>query len=181
MNTLSEKILESCDQQNYYNHKRDILFSESNYINKIYYDSNKLIYTIGYEGLSIKKFKKILYDYKIQQVIDVRNRAWSVNPTFRKGFLSKVLSNEGISYLNIRELGAPKQLRNIINENGYEQFFKAYRSYLLSNIKYFEILMDKIKSARTVILCYEKEWQKCHRRIIAEELIKRGYVVRHIG
>ncbi len=142
--------------------------------------STPKVYTLGYEGLSLKKFKEILKKYRIQQVIDVRNTPWSANPVFRSGYLDKVLEEAGIFYYNIPRVGAPKSLRNIITSDGYEAFFEKYRRYLRNQRKAFKLLMKLINNGRTLLLCYEKDWNICHRKIIAEELEKRGYEVVHI-
>ncbi len=138
------------------------------------------VYTLGYEGLPFEEFIRILKEYSIQQVIDVRNTPWSANPRFRLGYLSKILDEQGIFYINLNKLGAPKTIRNIIHSEGYDHFFEEYKKHLYRNKVTFELLIKIINNGRSLLLCYEKDWHICHRRIIAEELQKRNYEVVHI-
>ena len=142
--------------------------------------SSPKVYTLGYEGLSLNSFMKILKEHNILQVIDIRDTPWSANPVFRRGYLDKILTEKGIFYYNLTKLGAPRALRQIIDDKGYPEFFERYREHLKENIKYFTLLMKLINNGATLLLCYERDWKICHRKIVAEELEKRGYKVVHI-
>ncbi|RLE42081.1 hypothetical protein DRJ19_04780 [Candidatus Woesearchaeota archaeon] len=40
--------------------------------------------------------------------------------------------------------------------------------------------MELAEKKKTAIMCSEALWFKCHRRYIADELVKLGWIVKHI-
>jgi len=146
-----------------------------------------IIYTIGYEGYTIEKFIKKLRASNIQQLIDVREIALSRKNGFSKSILKSQLNKAGIRYEHLRDLGSPKNIRNELkssdmNKVDYRKFFYEYKRHIhdedvLKNISIIEGLARRKKS---VMMCFEKDHETCHRRIIAGELKKRGWKVNNI-
>ena len=144
---------------------------------------NNIIFTIGYEGFSIEDFIKKLKDSNIQQLIDVRELALSRKNGFSKGILSLKLKEAGILYKHIPELGSPKEIRHQLHQDwDYKRFFEEYKNHIkdidvLGNISDIE---GRAKRKKTVLLCFEKDPKTCHRSIIAEELVKRGWRINNL-
>lgn len=138
------------------------------------------VYTIGYEGKSPAEFLWILQNSKIQQLIDVRELALSRKNGFAKSALSKIMREHNIIYKHFPALGSPREIRHKLWQEGdYKEFFKEY-SGALSRAESQEYLTDLEGLAhvrRTAIMCFEKDVEKCHRKIIKERLIKDGFKV----
>jgi len=144
---------------------------------------NDFIYTIGYEGHTIEKFIRKLRDSNVQQLIDVREIALSRKNGFSKGILASELRKNGITYKHLPELGSPKDIRHQLHQDwDYGRFFKEYQKHIhdedvMQNISIIEGLA---KRRKTILMCFEKDFKKCHRSIIAEELKRRGWKVNNL-
>ncbi len=130
------------------------------------------LYHIGYEGLSFDDFVAHLKYSGISTVIDVRYLPVSRKRGFSKAALSGNLSKYGIRYLHLRKIGAPKPMRTKLHESGnYDQFFAAYRKHLRSHLGELDPILNLISNEEhVVLLCYERDPEKCHRKIVAEEV-----------
>jgi len=144
---------------------------------------NDVVYTIGYEGYAIENFIKKLKDSNIQQLIDVREIALSRKNGFSKSILASELKKNGIIYKHLPELGSPKDIRHQLHQNWeYEKFFNEYQKHIhdedvMQNISIIEGLA---KRRKTILMCFEKDFKKCHRSIIEEELKRKGWKVNHL-
>lgn len=139
-----------------------------------------VVYTIGYEGKTIEQFVNRLKNIDVQQLIDVRELALSRKNGFAKSALKKTLNDNGILYRHLPELGSPSQIRHKLWQEGdYAQFFKEYASVLEreESRKALADLEDLAHIRRTVIMCFEYDVDKCHRKIIKEHLISNGFGV----
>lgn len=129
------------------------------------------VYTIGYEGLTANSFINILAQYNIEQILDVREIPISRKPGFSKGKLAGLLENAGISYVHMKELGSPKDIRDMLHETkDYDTFFNEYRHYIGSHFNYIQDAWELVTEKRTCLLCFEKKPSECHRSVIAEYL-----------
>jgi len=132
------------------------------------------IYTIGYEGIDIDRFMKCMEFFNVSKLIDVREVTQSRRKDFSKNALANLLMEHGIDYISIKELGTPKKLRDKLRKTrNYESFFKEYRDYLKDKNHLLVEILQLIHDNHTVaLMCYEKDHNKCHRKIIAEEIQK---------
>jgi uncharacterized protein (DUF488 family) len=143
------------------------------------------IYTIGYEGIDQKTFMTWLKHYKIDVVADVRERPLSRKKGFSKNGLRESLLENDIEYLGCPSLGVPKEIRDKLKASGnYSSFFKKYRESLNSNGQQLNELFRIIKAGkRTALLCFERDPNKCHRMVLAEqirELSDNGFKINHL-
>ena len=129
----------------------------------------KKIYTIGYQGKSIKEFIGLLEKNNISHVVDVRSVPRSQLDDFNKENLKDSLFYKSIFYTHKPDLGGliDEDYRDIMRTNGWQ--------------KTYEELKELAEEGKTVIMCMEKDPMKCHRRFIAEELEGDGFDVVHIG
>jgi|GEM_PF-509590 len=143
-------------------------------------DASVVVYTIGYEGKSLETMINILKRHGIQQLIDVRELPLSRKNGFSKSVLKKALNENGMTYKHFPSLGAPREIRHELwKEWDYKKFFKEY-SDSLNREESKEHLTDLEGLAhvrRTVLMCFERDVEKCHRKIIKEHLIKDGFKV----
>lgn len=143
------------------------------------------LFTIGYEGLSQGGFLKWLQSFDINVVADVRELPLSRKKGFSKNGLSDFLSKQDIQYLSYRELGVPKDRRDQLKASGdYESFFRLIRKSISGKTEQLDNICRMIHEGKKVaLLCYEKDPQKCHRKIVADEVKKRdgnGLNIKHI-
>ena len=129
----------------------------------------KKVYTLGTSRRSEEDFIEILLNYDIRTLIDVRSYPKSKIPTFTREYLENLLQRENINYVFLgKELGG-------FRKGGYE-------AYTLTED--FKNGIDKLENIasenNSVIICAEKFPWKCHRRWIAREVHKRGWLVEHI-
>ena len=143
------------------------------------------LFTIGYEGLSQEGFISWLRSFNIDVVADVRDLPLSRKKGFSKSGLNNFLAEQGIQYFNYRKLGIPKDKRDQLKESGdYVTFFRLIRKTIRTKIEQLDDICRMINEGKTVaLLCYERDPQKCHRKIVAEEIKKRdgnGLTIKHI-
>ena len=143
--------------------------------------SEKLLYTVGYEGADLSDFLSTLKAHKIKQVIDVRDLPLSRKKGFSKNALAAALAKIGITYLHLKALGDPKPGREAARSGDIVGFRRIYNRHLTGNhakagLTDCAIAARKITSS---LLCYERDHTDCHRAIVAEKL-KADFKVNHI-
>ena len=144
-----------------------------------------ILYTIGYEGLDREQFLAHLAYYGVDVVADVRKLPVSRKKGFSKTSLKTLLNGNKIDYLNFQELGASKELRTELYESGdYDRFFNKFLEGLSDKKETLHAIQSLIDSGKHVtLLCFERNPEQCHRKIVADE-IKRldgnGLKIKHI-
>jgi uncharacterized protein (DUF488 family) len=84
----------------------------------------------------------------------------------------------------MRELGGRRQPRPDSDNDGWENAqFRGYADYM--ETEEFAAALSRLESlARerpSAIMCAEAQWWRCHRRLVSDALLVRGWRVRHIG
>lgn len=143
------------------------------------------VFTIGYEGLEPDSFVAYLKYWKIDAIADVRDLPLSRKKGFSKSPLIGLLSKHNIEYMSCKDLGAPKELREELHLSGnYNRFFEKYRKKISNSGQSLENLHKILSEGKKIaLLCFERDPEKCHRKIIAEELKKidgNGLSIKHI-
>ncbi len=128
-----------------------------------------ILYTIGYEGMNQEEFLHYLKRRNISVVADVRHLPLSRKKGFSKTALSESLSEQNIDYVSYRELGATKDLREKLKEDGnYKTFFKAMaRSVMKQEDKLSEINQFLCDGKNVALMCFERNHNLCHRKVVA--------------
>lgn len=144
-------------------------------------------FTIDHSNRSLEEFLRLLKEAQVQRVVDVRKIPMSrANPNFNKDTLPGALAPFQISYKHIAELGgfrwAPAGGPTDINDLWKNKSFRNYADYAMSEPfqKGLARLIEEGRHRRCVIMCSEAVWWRCHRRLIADNLIARGEAVFHI-
>lgn len=136
-------------------------------------------FTIGYGGRKPQDFVQLLTTNGVRTVVDVRLRpdrasmgSYAMARDPDKG-LAGLLAKAGIGYLSLPELG------NLFLE--YDHWQNRYAAFL---DRAGPLLFDRLteEMPRPVcLLCAEKSVAACHRRLIAEYLIReKCWVFTHI-
>ena len=143
------------------------------------------VWTIGHSTHSFAAFLAILRDHAIETVADVRRFPGSRrHPQFGAEALGPSLASQGLAYHWFPELGGRRR-PDLVNEEGSawrHPSFRAYAQHLQSEefAQGLHSLLHVAKASRTVIMCSELLWWRCHRRLIADVMVFCGWRVTHI-
>jgi uncharacterized protein (DUF488 family) len=133
------------------------------------------LFTIGYEKRGIEDFIRILKENNINILVDIRAIPHSRNKDYSKKNLERKMSENGIEYLLIKQLGSPRDLRDKVKEDAdYDYFFKGYDKYLEDNKEHLEKLVTLAGEKCICLLCYEEDINRCHRRSVAKRMAETG-------
>lgn len=126
------------------------------------------VFTIGYEGLNIDAFMSLLTEHGIDTVVDVRELPLSRKPGFSKKALANVLNLSGREYVHMVELGCPKPVRDRYREDGnWKRYTDGFMKYLKTQDDAIAELSSLTASSNCVLLCYEADYNFCHRSMVA--------------
>lgn len=139
------------------------------------------LFTIGYSNFYIEDFVRLLHDYGINYVADVRSIPYSTrHRDYNKDLLKARLKPENIEYHNFKnEFGARQSDERFYSE-GYLDFKKFSESeQFLSGVEEIEQIINS--GYKVVFMCTEKEPENCHRCImVARYFYEHGYEIKHI-
>lgn len=143
-----------------------------------------MLATIGYERSTLADFIATLRLAGTSVLVDIRDRAQSRRPGFSKTSLSGALSKAGIAYLHLRELGDPAEGRAAAR-NGQKQLFQAIFGEVMRTAAAAEALhkIEQLtRSGSVCLMCFERDYHECHRKIVADALEERlGVKAKHLG
>jgi len=130
---------------------------------------NKEIYSLGTSVRDKDQFIRLLKEFRIDRVVDVRRFPVSRFDYFCKDKLTLLLKENNTEYLYLGErLGG-------FRDKGYQEHFttEGFTSGL-------ERLKEVASRKRTAFICAEKFPWRCHRRFIVQVLEKERWKVIHI-
>jgi len=133
-----------------------------------------ILFTIGYEGISLESYinKLIMNDIKV--LCDIRKNAYSQKFGFSKSQLIKACEGVGISYVHIPELGIDSDKRqDLKTQADYDLLFEHYETTTLkTNAEYLKTVKHYLEAdKRVAITCFEKNHMQCHRGRVAKQLM----------
>jgi len=145
----------------------------------------KSIFTIGHSTHPIEEFLTLLSQHEIVALADVRSYPSSKRwPHFNQEELQRALEHAGIEYRWMKSLGGRRHSKDATSPHT-AWLIPAFRSYAdYADTDDFRAGLDELialaKSKRTAYMCSEGLWWRCHRRLISDHLIMRGWKVMHI-
>jgi uncharacterized protein (DUF488 family) len=140
------------------------------------------VFTAGYEGRSLESFLTDLRAHGVRLLADVREAPISRKPGFSKSALAQALQHAGIDYRHIRALGCPKPIRDAYKEDGdWARYTRAFMKHLDAQHAAVDELTQICAGQSTALLCYEADFNRCHRTYVARAVAERsGAHIRHI-
>lgn len=141
---------------------------------------SKQLFTIGYEGLDSERLVGVLRSAGVAVLADVRAVANSRKRGFSKGALSTSLREAGLGYAHLRSLGTPKSGRQAARAGDAALMRRIYCEEVLdtaAGIAALDELAALAEASPICLLCFERDPAGCHRRVLAERLAPRGFVV----
>ncbi|WP_345822314.1 DUF488 domain-containing protein [Methylobacterium fujisawaense] len=141
---------------------------------------SKQLFTIGYEGLDSERLVGVLRSAGVATLADVRAVANSRKRGFSKGALGTSLREAGLGYAHLRSLGTPKSGRQAARAGDAALMRRIYCEEVLdtaAGLAALDELATLAEGAPICLLCFERDPAGCHRRVLAERLAPRGFVV----
>jgi len=145
------------------------------------------MYTIGHSTRTIDEFLRLMKEHGVAILVDVRR--WPTSrrcPHFGRASLEASLREEGMRYVWLGgSLGGYREegLGEVSPNKGWESDgFRNYADHALS--EEFRMGLEEVRrlaeEGRAVLMCAEKHYWRCHRRIISDHLVVLGVPVAHI-
>ncbi|MEA3037440.1 MAG: hypothetical protein QOH04_3242 [Sphingomonadales bacterium] len=150
-------------------------------------EPSQKLFTVGHSTRTIDEFVDLLRSACVDLVADVRSIPKSRrNPDYNLERLPGLLQLYQIGHVYLPELGGrrPRMPGVPAELNGYweNQSFHNYADYALSDdfAEGMRRLLGIAEERRCAIMCSEAVWWRCHRRIIADYALVRGWLVSHL-
>jgi uncharacterized protein (DUF488 family) len=129
------------------------------------------LYTIGYQGRSLKDLLAALAAYGVERVIDVRQLPLSRKEGFSKTPLGEALRAVGIAYESLPALGPPREMRRAFKGAGdWPAYAAAFEAYLDTQQEALGWVTEMALCERTCLMCFERNSAECHRSIVARRV-----------
>jgi uncharacterized protein (DUF488 family) len=167
--------------------ERILTSDEFEKVNKCKPKSSKtVLFTIGYEGISLEEYLNRLLKNDVKILVDVRNNPLSMKYGFSKSLLKRFCENLGIQYMHFPEVGIQSNKRQELNtQTDYDKLFDVYReSNLTATIPTQTTILKLLKDYKRIALtCFEANICQCHRKHLAEAIESMpdfNYEVKHI-
>jgi uncharacterized protein (DUF488 family) len=144
------------------------------------------VFTIGHSNRSAEEFLSLLKEFEIGAVADIRRYPSSRKfPHFNRETLRKLLSAQGIGYVWLESLGGRRhegKSEDSPNIGLESPGFRNYADYMATGEfkKAVDELLTTAAVSRTAIMCAEKFYWKCHRRLLSDYLLGKGIEIIHI-
>ena len=137
------------------------------------FDDEIVLFTIGYEGITLETYLNKLIKNNIKVLCDVRKNALSMKYGFSKSQLKNACNGVGIEYIHIPEVGIDSEQRQELNTQiDYDSLFQTYKEKNLkesidSQTKILNLLTN---NKRIALTCFEADICQCHRKHLSEAI-----------
>ena len=142
------------------------------------------LYTVGHSTRSSEEFRTLLDEYLIKLVVDVRRYPGSRrHPHFGSDALRDLLESARIGYEHEVDLGGRRPaLADSPHRAWRNSGFRGYADFMETAL--FQSALERLErrgvTTTTAIMCAEAVPWRCHRQLIADQLVARGAEVVHI-
>jgi uncharacterized protein (DUF488 family) len=142
------------------------------------------VLTVGHSTRAPGELEQVLGAHGVELIVDVRAHPGSRRmPQFGKEELQSSLGDAGIDYLHVAELGGRRRPREDSPNRGWrKESFRAYADHMASEEfeRGIERVIGEARRRRACLMCAEVLWWRCHRRLVADALVARGWPVLHV-
>jgi uncharacterized protein (DUF488 family) len=144
------------------------------------------ILTVGHSNHDEDEFVELLRGAGVGLIADVRRYPGSRRqPHFERTALAAILLEAGIEYRWLGESlgGRRKPAPDSPNAAWESEQFRGYADHMASAEfgAGLATLEGLAREHRSAVMCAEAFWVRCHRRLIADALLARGWRVLHLG
>lgn len=135
-----------------------------------------MLLTVGHGRLDRDELARLLTGAGVELLVDIRRFPGSrANPAAAKGSVPELTAEAGIDYRWEEDLGGRRTLRAAERRASPDTWWRveAFRAYSAwTRTDAFRSALDRVVSdarrRRTVVMCSESVWWRCHRRIVAD-------------
>ncbi|MCO5314875.1 MAG: DUF488 domain-containing protein [Solirubrobacterales bacterium] len=139
------------------------------------------VFTIGHSTRELDEFVAILDRFGVGTLVDVRTVPRSRRvPQFNRDTLPAELERRNVTYRHLKKLGGLRHARKDSINGGWENSsFRGYADYMQTPdfIDGLNELITLAANATVAVMCAEAVPWRCHRRMIGDALIVRGFEV----
>lgn len=137
---------------------------------------------LGYEKRTLEDVLDVLEEHDATLVADVRQNAVSRKPGFSKKRLSSALSEAGIGYVHLPDLGCTRTMRAAKRDDAIDrdEYVAAYREHLRTHEDAYGHLVALARENLVAVLCMERRIDDCHRQVLVERLRSDGFDVENV-
>jgi uncharacterized protein (DUF488 family) len=140
------------------------------------------IYTIGHSTRELREFVGLLRAHGITCLADIRRFPGSRrHPHFSREALEQSLPAFGIAYEHFEALGGRRRpVKSSPNGAWESEQFRGYADHM--GTAEFRGAVDRLLRSEhpTAVMCAEAVPWRCHRNLLADDLVRRGVEVLHI-
>ena len=140
------------------------------------------IHTIGHSTRELEELIALLRENGVGRVADIRRYpAPRRYPHFSAQSLAAVLPERSIAYVHMPELGGRRKPEaDSLNTFWRNEQFRGYADYM-GTAEFRDAMARLLAFAEaTAIMCAEAVPWRCHRNLVADDLVRRGIEVVHI-
>jgi len=138
-----------------------------------------IVYTVGHSTRPIADFLALLEAHGIRLLVDVRTIPRSRhNPQFNQDALRAALRRARIAYRHMKGLGGLRHARKDSPNMAWRNAsFRGFADYMQTPefAENLERLMELAGRRPTAVMCAEAVPWRCHRSLIADALLVRGF------
>lgn len=139
----------------------------------------KRIYTIGHSTRTLEELVALLRQHNVSRLADIRRYPGSRRlPQFSREALERDLP---IHYEHFEDLGGRRSAAKTSPNGAWKNpQFRGYADHMSSEA--FQAAVDRLLESdeTTAVMCAEAVPWRCHRNLLADELVRRGVEVIHI-
>jgi uncharacterized protein (DUF488 family) len=144
-----------------------------------------VVYTVGHSTRSLEELAQLLDRAGVGELIDIRSVPHSRrHPHFDREALARSLPARGIDYGHEGALGGFRRpVARSPNGGWDQQAFQGYADHMASEEfrSGLRRLEERARRPGVCVMCAEAQWWRCHRRLLADALLVRGWQVLHLG
>ena len=144
-----------------------------------------MLLTFGHGTATAERMTELLRTADVAVLVDVRTAPGSRrHPHVARAELERWLPEAGVSYRWDKRLGGFRKAAPDSPDTAWrEDMFRGYAAHMRTED--FQDAMDEVLAQaaadRTVVMCAESLWWRCHRRLLADFAVAaRGVPVRHL-
>jgi len=143
------------------------------------------IFSVGHSTHESDEFAALLKQAQVRLLIDVRRHPGSRRvPWTNSNELERRLNDSSIEYAHLPDLGGRRRASKASKNTGWRNAqFRGYADHM-SSAEFAAALVQLEAKARyrpAAMMCAEAQWWRCHRRMVSDALLIRGWRVVHIG
>ena len=142
-------------------------------------------YTLGFSNRTWGQTIEILAAFEIRRLVDIRTLPGSKHtPQFNLEHMKDALPKAGVEYIHMKSLGGLRKpvKDSTVNSAWQNSGFRGYADYMQT--PGFETALQELvrllANGGAVFCCTEAVFWRCHRQLVADALLVRGYRVGHV-